>query len=60
LAFFQTWFGFFSQEMSGNPVKNASSAGFDSLFCSFDGSGLGYASYFWWDRFNSFVLVFTL
>jgi len=20
LAFFQTWFGFFSQEMSGNPV----------------------------------------
>jgi len=56
LAFFQTWFGFFSQEMSGNPVKNASSAGFDSLFCSFDGSGLGYASYFWWDRFNSFVL----
>jgi len=27
-------------------VKNASGAWFDSRFCSFDGSGLGYASYF--------------
>jgi len=41
-------------------VKNASGARFDSRFCSFDGNGLGYASYFWWDRFNSFMFMFTL
>jgi len=41
-------------------VKNASGAGVDSRLCSFDGTRLGYASYFWWDRFNSSVFVFTL
>jgi len=33
-------------------------AGFDSRLCRFGGSG--YASYFWWNRVNSFVFVFTL
>jgi len=39
-------------------VWYASGAGFDSRLCSFGGSS--YASYFWWERFKSFVLMFTL
>jgi len=40
--------------MKPNPNQTLSGAGFDPRLCSFDGSS--YASYFWWDRFNSFVL----
>jgi len=41
-------------------VLYANGAGFGSRLCSFRFGGSGYVSYFWWDRFNSFVFVFTL
>jgi len=41
------------------PWYYASGPGFDSDLCSFRFGGIGYASYFSWDRFNSSVFVFT-